>query len=946
MSTKKGFLRRVFYFLFRSETQNATRVRTGTAFAVIVSFVALVLTFSGVFAGADDYLTTLIFQIGYSAPETFQNVLVVKKDQKTSEILNINPGRGEFASMFEFLGSTQVAKRPSAGAARKFVFMSMSFGLLDNHRGPIINSFFDKWFEHDSVESSLFAYKDLFLSGVGRHPSGKLVYGRGPNLFKNISGSMRKDAIFETMALDYSGDVEAESEDYYQVMNYWYNIIMNLLTAEIKPRLVISPDTGTAKFEVAIITQGVPAEYQVEPSAVVAFDFVLQGAKNAEVDAQLTHAIENADSALVLAAMTIFEDEVVQDLQEDESKSAPTSAKDMHETVRVRSVGRVIKPHDLFVKDNVRLAMINMSVGNKGFVTQAPLFVLNEVDEKLEPSFALMIAMLALDAQDPNPEDGETYEQAMYKELARIYPEYVAKKFDGIFRAKDIEVPVNSMGRIYIDYVGSTTRPSGKNTKMKYPAFHSVSMYEALNEGKLREYLAQRPDRKGLDPKNAHRNILNFNKNKGGKIVLVGPFEASDFDFYPTPMNQNSPYRIQQHDLMGVEIHVNALINILEGRALRHPNMRTASIILILTSIILGIMLQYVSPLHGFFLSFVFMGAISWNAYYSYHVGRQVFYFAALLFAYLSIWILSTLSSYLHQRAKAASTRQMFSRFVAADVVEYMLSNPDLVKPGGEKVELTIFFSDVAGFTSISEALSPEELVVLLNEYLGAMTDLLFEYGGTLDKFIGDAVMAFWNFPQKQEDHAARACLCALAMQKKILELQKGWAERGLPKVSARAGLNSAQVVVGYMGSSKAQMNFTCMGDGVNLAARLEGANKEYETDLMIGEATYQQVKNLVTTRFLDYLTVKGKVEPVRVHELVCEKGKEPPHWAELSKMYDHAIKLHLERKWDEAIETFEDILSRWPDDGPSKTYLHRCHAYRESPPPEGWDGRYILTRK
>jgi len=341
-----------------------------------------------------------------------------------------------------------------------------------------------------------------------------------------------------------------------------------------------------------------------------------------------------------------------------------------------------------------------------------------------------------------------------------------------------------------------------------------------------------------------------------------------------------------------------------------------------------------------------FVAGSFWYAYSSYHIARQMFNFSSLVISYPTIWALATLTNYLRQRARAQSTKEMFSRFVAADVVQYMLDNPELVRPGGDKVELTIFFSDVAGFTSISEALTPEELVVLLNEYLGAMTDLLFEYGGTLDKFIGDAVMAFWNFPRKQEDHAVRGCLCALAMQRKIHELQLGWAKRGLPKVSARAGLNTADVVVGYMGSQKAQMNFTCMGDGVNLASRLEGANKEYGTALMISDAVYQRAKHVVSARFLDFLAVKGKKEPVKVFELVSEKGKEPPGWFELIELYDRAIQLHLDRHWNEAIATFEEILARWPDDGPSATYIHRCQEYKDNPPPEGWDGRYILTHK
>ncbi|PKL50815.1 MAG: hypothetical protein CVV42_02075 [Candidatus Riflebacteria bacterium HGW-Riflebacteria-2] len=422
--------------------------------------------------------------------------------------------------------------------------------------------------------------------------------------------------------------------------------------------------------------------------------------------------------------------------------------------------------------------------------------------------------------------------------------------------------------------------------------------------------------------------------------------EASDFDFFPTPLDLHTPWRVQKQQLMGIEIHANAIINILDKRYIAHADSRHTAVALFLSCLLLGFLLDILTPVAGVFLTFVFMGGALWHSYTSYHVARQLFNCSALLFSYPAIWAIATLTNYVRQRVRAQKTKDMFSRFVAADVVQYMLDNPDMVKPGGEKVELTIFFSDVAGFTSISEALTPEELVVLLNEYLGAMTDLLFEYGGTLDKFIGDAVMAFWNFPRKQDDHAVRGCLCALAMQRKINELQIGWAERGLPRVSARAGLNTANVVVGYMGSSKAQMNFTCMGDGVNLASRLEGANKEYGTALMVSDATFQRAKHVVVGRFLDFLAVKGKKEPVKVHELVCEVGNEPPGWNELIELYDRAIQLHLERKWDEAIATFEQILARWPDDGPSHTYIARCNEYKQAPPPEGWDGRYILTHK
>ena len=387
-------------------------------------------------------------------------------------------------------------------------------------------------------------------------------------------------------------------------------------------------------------------------------------------------------------------------------------------------------------------------------------------------------------------------------------------------------------------------------------------------------------------------------------------------------------------------------MNILNRNFIRKPNFNITVISLIICSIFTALILEMVSPIVGAILALLLAFITFSYSYFSYHSLGQVVNLAPLLTSILSIWVINTLVNYIKQRKKANTTKAMFSKFVSADVVQYMLDNPDLVRPGGSKTELTIFFSDVAGFTTISEGLSPEDLVILLNEYLGAMTDLLFEYGGTLDKFIGDAVMAFWNFPKKQEDHAVRAVLCAIAMQKKIKELQVDWARRGFPKVAARCGINTQDVVVGYMGSQKAQMNFTCMGDGVNLASRLEGANKEYGTMMMVSDNTYQRVKHAVRGRFLDFLAVKGKKEPVKVHELVCKIGDEPEGWFEKTELYDKAIQLHLERKWDEAIATFEEVLKLDPNDGPSKTYITRCNEYKVNPPPEGWDGRYILTHK
>jgi adenylate cyclase len=206
--------------------------------------------------------------------------------------------------------------------------------------------------------------------------------------------------------------------------------------------------------------------------------------------------------------------------------------------------------------------------------------------------------------------------------------------------------------------------------------------------------------------------------------------------------------------------------------------------------------------------------------------------------------------------------------------------------------------------------------------------------------------MAFWNFPRPQKNHAVLACFCALGMQERLLELQKDWAKRGFPRVSARIGLNTAEVIVGYMGAEDAQMNFTCMGDGVNLASRLEGANKQYGTLIMLGESTYLQAKEEITARFLDFLTVKGKSEPVKVYELISRRGEEPPDWSDHIGLYEAGIREYLARNWDGAEERFTAILQRWPNDGAAKTYVDRCGTFRQQPPSPDWDGVYHLTHK
>lgn len=962
----------------RRETSN-----TGLLFGVIFSLISVFLIGGGFLTPLDDYLTALILQYGYDEPEVQEQILIVKKDQATSELIGRNPGRAEFASIISFLGSTQKVKR-RLGGARKFTFFSISIGNF-NLASPVVDDSYldltggrrviDEYFNNSEVqheeysslikiESKLFAPNGGNVLRALAGPGGRFIiptlglnldndelsfidlemeYALANNKKPPFERSLRKlrsilEVPWQSRTHEMIETIKEESEKISEsIMERWANLFENIFYSSLDVDLQLFPDENTVlNFALAVNIDGIPPEYYVPPASVIAFDFILQGEKNPAVDAELEDAIEKAGSSVVLSAHTKIEEDFVV----DPTYQIATVGQSLRELNRRNLVTRLIMPAKKFIKPSVKLGMIDIAQGNKGYVTEIPLFTLIPSEKRLAPAFSLVTAMEALDQKSPNIAT-QSYIAEMNKELERIYPMVAAGKFRGDLTILDRTIPLNDQGRMLIKFIGSTQK-----NRFRHAAIPSVSFYECFSDDYIDKI------KKEVGPKarsrlaKAHVRTLDFHANKSGKIALAGPFELSDFDFYPTPLTYKTPYAPQEEPLMGIEIHANAVLNILNNRYLRHPSAWQTLFAVFTTTILLGLVLDFLSPTFGALVTGLFLYGIFYYGYYSYHQLGQVFYFSSMLISYPAIWSFSTLVNYLRQRARAQETKNMFSRFVAADVVQYMLDNPELVKPGGQKVELTIFFSDVAGFTSISEALTPEELVVLLNEYLGAMTDLLFEYGGTLDKFIGDAVMAFWNYPKAQEDHAERACLCASAMQRKINELQIGWAERGLPRVSARAGINSAKVVVGYMGSSKAQMNFTCMGDGVNLASRLEGANKEYGTNLMISDATYQKAKNKVTARFLDFLAVKGKKEPVKVYELVCEKGNEPPGWAELAEMYDAAIQLHLDRKWDEAIATFEKILLRWPEDGPSKTYLSRCHEYIHNPPPEDWDGRYILTHK
>ena len=437
------------------------------------------------------------------------------------------------------------------------------------------------------------------------------------------------------------------------------------------------------------------------------------------------------------------------------------------------------------------------------------------------------------------------------------------------------------------------------------------------------------------------------------KTVFLGTALSTDQDFIISPINFLD---INFNRMAGVHVHANLFSALTLGRFFYAPpfHMDRAPdawpyyqfLLILPLLIVLNIKLKNARTNKStlIILLIVLVICLTSILLFPRRIIIPVFYPSLLI---ISFGISRGFVEWINSRRLATETQNAFSRFISADIVSQIVNNPDAIKPGGEKKELTVMFTDIAGFTSISEKLDADALTELMNSYLDEMTKILFKNGGTLDKYIGDAIMGFWNHPTSQEDHATRAVTCAIEMQKKLKEMRENWIAQGLPKVEMRAGINTGTCMVGFIGS-KIQMNFTCLGDNVNLASRLEGANKAYGTFIMVSEPVRKKLNPyLFSTRFLDFLAVKGKNEPVLVYEVRGWANEESPMWLDIAgKIYQEGIDKYLAREWDDAIIKFSEVLSLFPDDAPSKVYIERCNHFKRYPPEENWDGRFVLKTK
>jgi len=492
-----------------------------------------------------------------------------------------------------------------------------------------------------------------------------------------------------------------------------------------------------------------------------------------------------------------------------------------------------------------------------------------------------------------------------YSLLGKTYPVLPLAVAEAVSGKRIENIPADRSGRMVIKYFG----PSGTYTSYSAAAvINAFALQEAGKKPQLSPYLFH------------------------NKVVLVGGSAPGILDLRPTPFSAV---------FSGTEIHAAAIDNLLQQDYIRFPSWLFTTLILIFFAMLAGLgatLIQKTWQVVVFALfCFVLPAAF---AVVGFLAGYWI-EFIAPEFAVLTGLATAVLFNYNIEGRQRRFIKRVFHFYLSPHVINRVLDNPELLKLGGDRREVSSFFSDVAGFTSISESLSPEDLVHLLNEYLTEMTDVILKSGGTLDKYEGDAIIAFWNAPLDFPDHAVRACRAALLCQEKLTPARPHLKQRFGHELTMRIGVNSGPAVVGNMGSHS-RFDYTAMGDTINLAARLEGACKMYGVDILIGENTYASVKDMIVARNVDLIRVVGKSKPVHVYEILGEWNNYPDKQKNELDLFHKGLDLFRKTKWDQAQEIFAQLKS----DKVAGLYLQRIQELKDFTLPDNWDGVFDLKTK
>ena len=462
------------------------------------------------------------------------------------------------------------------------------------------------------------------------------------------------------------------------------------------------------------------------------------------------------------------------------------------------------------------------------------------------------------------------------------------------------EIPVSEVGQLFLNYRG------------KGQTIPHVSALDLLEKRVSKERLAN-------------------------KLVVVGVTATAVADVRVTPFEGVFP---------GVETHATVLDNILRNDFISRPRwLLYVELALIFYAVYsLAFALSAVSGTIGAIGAVVMVVAYIFGSQWLFRRSGMVLSFVYPLMATGLTYVTVALRQYVAVSRQRRELRHALGLYLAPEVARLVSDSPEMLQLGGDKRELTVFFCDIRGFSAIAEQLEPHQLVDLLHEYLGSMTDAVFAHDGTLDKYIGDAIMAFWGAPLAQGDHAERACNTALEMLTRLRDLEVEWERRNWPRLNMGIGINSGDMVVGNMGSAR-RVSYTVAGDNVNIASRLEGLTKTYGCRIIASENTIDMVRGKVVSRELDIVRVQGRAAPVRIFEVLGPISEEA-RWASLRSAFNAGIFAYRARQWEQAVEAFTLILKERPNDVPSQLYVKRCRQFQEAPPLPDWDGVMGFDRK
>ena len=589
--------------------------------------------------------------------------------------------------------------------------------------------------------------------------------------------------------------------------------------------------------------------------------------------------------------------------------------------VEVRSTfdaQQLVQPNHLLINANPnRWGFVYVNRDMDGFLRRYPLETFH-FDEKYQ-SFGLEIAKIYLGLTDKDTGFTETG--------------YVLG---------DIQIPRWDSQHYYINYAG----PPSSFPEYNFSDIIDTQDFNTVSEDEEFQINAFDDPDFGLLYQDIFRD----------KIVIVGSTLPELHDFYPTPFAPNG-------FMPGYESHANAVNTILSGQFITRPDNLTTFVLIAIFALII-ITITYLSPLWIaiVFLSVTILGYL-YTLFWMFTNQNLIVEMVGPTFSLMISFVVAVVFNYVNEQKQKTRIKNMFGSYVSPELVERMVNSGEVPGLGGEKARITAFFSDIRGFSLISEKLQPEDLVELLNEYLGGMTDILIEEEGTLDKYIGDAIVAFFGAPVHYNDHAHRACVTAHKIQKKQSQLREKWQNEGdkWPKIvwemQTRIGINTGDVITGNMGSTK-RFNYTMMGDDVNLAARCESGAKSYGVFTMVTGQTRsesEEISDSCVFRALDRIVVKGRTKPVDVHELVGFRNELTDSDFQCIDTFERGLQAYFSQNWVEAIILFSESakFEKFQPGGllniptnPSLVMLNRIEQLQMEELPADWDGVYIMKTK